>query len=640
MIKFSIKPVSIKQGLVGKLLQRFYSASTSIQPAEKEFSENYDKEMKKFETLTNISKRTREKKPQRNPFVKNLTIGIFDNEILTFPEMQLQEVRNIEKQVADLKKLLHQKHMVNVNSISNKNFRQNLADHKALGLQSSQFLDARECCPLELMRYLDVLSEHQLKDSLIQQEMLGAQTLNKFANESLQKKYLHSIITGEKVVAFALNEHNLIDILNMNTTAKLSEDKKSWILNGTKSFVANGISADFFIVIAVSERALLHEEQVSQLSAFIVDKDSKGVSWKKIEPTDFELAEISFDNVEIPIENVIGKVNEADKILRGIMSDFKLSCGPSCNAISKKTIDKLFQFFVEKSYENFDWLSTDAIRIKLGEIAMEYYVADSVTYLTAGLQDWYSNQDVEVESAIVKILSSEAAYRISSICLDIVGLPATLKNHWARQFHEETLNYLTLHESNDSQKLFIAANGLQHAGQNITNRIKMLRNPLHFSTFWLKNLLFDGGQQNDNPKLDFDLAGHLHPSCNGPSKQLEYCVKRLQFATEILLTRHGIECLNKHGDLRSLANILIDCYAMTAVLARASRSYCIGLQFADFEIVLASVFCNRAVDRVKENVNNIYYTEHKANDRNYLALGKRLVESKGYFISNATSRFF
>lgn len=60
--------------------------------------------------------------------------------------------------------------------------------------------------------------------------------------------------------------------------------------------------------------------------------------------------------------------------------------------------------------------------------------------------------------------ASETAYKISSICLDLLGLPATSKNHWARKAHDDVINYLTLQETNDSQRLFMAQMGLQHAG--------------------------------------------------------------------------------------------------------------------------------------------------------------------------------
>ncbi|ERL88673.1 hypothetical protein D910_06057, partial [Dendroctonus ponderosae] len=209
-----------------KTLERLYS--TSLNPVQKDTEEQYNKELKRFDRLTNIEKRTRPKKPQREPFVKNLLVGKYDNEILTFPELDLGEVRNVEKAVEELGKVLKQNHMVNVSSIGNKQFRQTLADYQAIGLQCSQFLDAKECCPMEFTRYLDTLAEHKLGANLIDNEVMGIQALNTFANVDLQKKYLYPLIKGEMVSAFAIIENELFDLKNMMTTAVLSSDKKHW----------------------------------------------------------------------------------------------------------------------------------------------------------------------------------------------------------------------------------------------------------------------------------------------------------------------------------------------------------------------------------------------------------------------------
>ncbi|KAH1012789.1 complex I assembly factor ACAD9, mitochondrial [Dendroctonus ponderosae] len=637
MINLTLKRVTSNSRLPRKTLERLYS--TSLNPVQKDTEEQYNKELKRFDRLTNIEKRTRPKKPQREPFVKNLLVGKYDNEILTFPELDLGEVRNVEKAVEELGKVLKQNHMVNVSSIGNKQFRQTLADYQAIGLQCSQFLDAKECCPMEFTRYLDTLAEHKLGANLIDNEVMGIQALNTFANVDLQKKYLYPLIKGEMVSAFAIIENELFDLKNMMTTAVLSSDKKHWVLNGNKCFVVNGISADFYVVLAVSEKAVLDSETVNSLSAFIVEKDSKGVSWKKLESANFEIADITFDNVQVPAENLLGPKNAAEKIAEDVIGGMRVSCGPACNAISRNMLNKLHNTFVENSGE-FDLTSTDAVKSKLGEVTMQLYAAESVTYLTAGLKDWYENQDLDVENAIVKVVSSEVAYNISTTCLHMIGSPAALKDHWVRKCQDDIINYLTLHETNESLRMFISLNGLQHTGIMLSETIKKFRNPLHHGLFMLKSMFHLRDQYNDKPKLNYELYGNLHPSCHEPSKQLEYCCKRLQFVADILLRRHGLECVNKHADLRRIADIMIDCYTMTAVLARASRAYCIGLQFSAFEMMMASVYCNIATERVKDNVMNIMYSEYKANDTNFIAIGKRLIESKGHFTCNPITRFF
>lgn len=615
-------------------------SSTSVEPVRKSTEEHYDKELKQFETLTNITKKMRPKKPQRDPFVKNLLLGIFDTEMLGYPQLDLSEVKDTEARTQNLEKLLKQRHMENVDSISDKSFRQNLADHHVIGLQASQFLDGSECTPMQVMRYLETFSEHKLHQSLLHHEMLGVQTLVEFADDRLKKKYLYPVMKGEKVTAFCMTEEKLADINSVQTSAKLTSDEKSWVLNGVKTFVVNGISADYLIVFAATDVVKRDNSRNVSLSAFLVEKDTSGVSWEKLEPADTEIAKIVFDNVQVPTENIIGKVHEGEKVLTSIINGFRLSSGPGCVNLMKNMLNKLHQSAVDQSTEDVEVHKTDAVRSRLGEIAMNLYAAESVTYLTAGLQDIYENQDVSIESAIVKVLSSEGAYNTSTLCWDTLGLPTTFKDHWARIAHKETLNYLTLHETNDSLRMFIALMGLQYAGVKLHEKIKKIRNPLYHGTLMLTRIFTERRNNEDDPKLNLGLDGYLHPALLPASLQLEYCVKRLEFATERILANYGLECVNKHVDLRRLADVMIDCYAMTAMLGRSSRAYCVGLQFNDYDLMLTNAFCNAAKARVQNNVLGLYSVEHRINEKQFFEFSKQFNKRKEYFIESAMRRFF
>ncbi|KAG8236346.1 hypothetical protein J437_LFUL010480, partial [Ladona fulva] len=119
---------------------------------------------------------------------------------------------------------------------------------------------------------------------------------------------------------------------------------------------------------------------------------------------------------------------------------------------------------------------------------------------------------------------------------------------------------------------------------------------------------------------------------------LEYCVLRLQYAVEVALARHGKNIAEEQITLGKIANIAIDTYAMTAVLSRASRSYCIGLRNAAEEILLASTFCFDAHRRVKDNANSIVDGPAYNNDENYKKVAAKVFESHGYFAEHPLTR--
>lgn len=206
-----------------------HSTAHSIQPVIDGNKENYDKAMKTFETITNVTKKTRPKKPNRPPFAKNLFLGKFDNEILTYPQLEKEDLDVLENDTIKLKQVLQQSHMAKCKSLAEKNFRQNLSDYRAFGLQAPQLLNARGYNVTESTKFLETLCEHTLGQSLVTHECLGVQILNLFADDTLKKKYLPSILAGETLISLCLNESDCVDTTSFQTNAAQTQDQKQWV---------------------------------------------------------------------------------------------------------------------------------------------------------------------------------------------------------------------------------------------------------------------------------------------------------------------------------------------------------------------------------------------------------------------------
>ncbi|XP_023018926.2 acyl-CoA dehydrogenase family member enigma [Leptinotarsa decemlineata] len=620
-----------------KLLFNSYATS---QPVVQNPQERFDNQLKDFETLTNINKKARKKKPQKSPFVKNLLLGVFDTDILTYPQLEKDEVHNLEKNVSSVKKLMKQNHMMNCNSLQ-KNFRQNLYDHKAIGLQALQIMDGMECNITESLAFLEALSEHSLAFSIVNNEQLGVQSLVKYGSDYLKKEYLVPAMKGESLTAFCISEAAVMDISNFQTKAELSQDGKLWILNGHKTWVINGVSADILIVFAITDVVKRDTFEETRLSAFVVEKDFQGVSVGSNHQTaGIEATDITFTDTPVPVENVIGEVNKAQELLPSLINEYRLSISSICCTVTRKLLNNMIKDILEKSDEKNLLHKTDAVQEKIGQVTTSLYAMESISYLTAGLIDNYENQDCEMECAIAKIFATENTMKTSLTCLDLIGTLAASETHWANILHKETLLLSILHESSDNLKIITSLLGLQYAGVTLNERIGKIRNPLFYAGFTLAKMWSDRRNVNDDPKLDLKLGEYLHPSTMSSSQNLEYCVKRLEFAVEVLLARHGPEIVNQHMELRRLAEVIIDIYGMTACLGRASRSYCIGLQHGDYEMMIANTFCNYAVARVKENVKLIYLGTYHTNDENYRVLSKRAFKFKEYFPKHPLSRNF
>ncbi|CAH2207677.1 jg25468, partial [Pararge aegeria aegeria] len=89
-------------------------------------------------------------------------------------------------------------------------------------------------------------------------------------------------------------------------------------------------------------------------------------------------------------------------------------------------------------------------------------------------------------------------------------------------------------------------NGIHHAGREMATEIKKIRNPMFNPSFIFKKMIQDRHQEKDAPKLNLHLAEHLHPTFKKPSEQLEYCVLRMRYTCETLMSRHGTEVFDAY----------------------------------------------------------------------------------------------
>lgn len=133
-----------------------------------------------------------------------------------------------------------------------------------------------------------------------------------YGSKELKDKYIPVMITGEKIGAISITEaESGSDAFSMVTSA--TEDGDSYILNGSKMFISNGPIADIFVVFAVTDKS------PKKITAFVVEKDFEGVRTgadiKKMGLNACPTCELILDNVRVPKENILGKLNNGSSIL-------------------------------------------------------------------------------------------------------------------------------------------------------------------------------------------------------------------------------------------------------------------------------------------------------------------------------------
>jgi acyl-CoA dehydrogenase len=248
-------------------------------------------------------------------------------------------------------------------------------------------------------------------------EYLAMTHLNKEASEVLKQKYLIPSVEGDMIGCMCITEpFGGSDVAGMRSTAIKQGD--TYILNGSKTFITNGVYSDYLIVAAKTDPS----DKYKGISIFVVDRDSKGVSATKLNKLGWhasDTGEIAFDNVEIPLENLMG---EEGKGFPYIMQHFaleRLIMGVNAHARAEFAVDYAVKYMQEriafgKSLDKFQ-----ALRHKIAEMASKVDMCREYNYsITNRLND---GQYVVKEASISKLLSTKMADEVIYDALQLLG---------------------------------------------------------------------------------------------------------------------------------------------------------------------------------------------------------------------------
>lgn len=241
--------------------------------------------------------------------------------------------------------------------------------------------------------------------------------LKKEGNDQQKETYLRSSITGEKIGCLCITEpFGGSDVAGMRTTAVKKGDK--YIINGSKTFITNGIYSDYLVVAAKTSP----EKGNKGISIFVMDRDTPGISSTKLDKLGWrasDTAEIAFDNVEIPAENLMG---EEDMGFPYIMQHFaleRLVMGINAHARSEFALDYTVQYMKDRYAFGKSISQFQALRHRVAQLYSEVEVCKTFNYVTAKrLND---GEYVTKEATMSKLISTKIADEVMTECLQFLG---------------------------------------------------------------------------------------------------------------------------------------------------------------------------------------------------------------------------
>jgi len=248
-------------------------------------------------------------------------------------------------------------------------------------------------------------------------EYLAMTHLNEEGSEFIKQKYLVPSVSGEKIGCLCITEpFGGSDVAGIRSTAIKSEEK--YILNGSKTFITNGVYSDYLIVAAKTNP----DEKYKGISIFVVDRDAKGLSATKLDKLGWhasDTGEIAFDNVEIPKENLLG---EEGKGFAYIMQHFaleRLLMGVNAHARAEYAVDYAIQYMSERTAFGKTIDKFQALRHKIAEMASKVDMCKEYNYSIAKrLED---GNYVVKEASMSKMLSTKIADEVIYDALQLLG---------------------------------------------------------------------------------------------------------------------------------------------------------------------------------------------------------------------------
>lgn len=288
-------------------------------------------------------------------------------------------------------------------------------------------------------------------------QSIGANVIYLGGSEDQKKKYLTPLASGEKIAAFCLTEAQAgSDSFNLRTKAELVDG--NWVLNGEKLWITNGGIADIVSVFARTPKGI---------SAFIVETTNSGFHAgppeKKMGIKGSTTNAITFDNVKVPEENLVGKDGRGFLLAMKTLDAGRLGLGAACLGAAKELLEMSTMYAKEREQFDEPISHFQAIQFYLAEMGTMIYNMESIVYRTA--VDYDLGKNISRQTAMVKLYCSDALDKVADLAVQIHGGMGYSRELPVERFYRDSRINRIFEGTNEIQKLIIARDILKKNGK-------------------------------------------------------------------------------------------------------------------------------------------------------------------------------
>ena len=491
-------------------------------------------------------------------------------------------------------------------------------EHKQPGLVPSLLKKAGELglLMIDIPKKYDGLGESKATSMLVSEKMarigswavsagahagIGTLPIVYFGNPEQKKRYLPRLATGEILSCYCLTETGSgSDALSLKTKAVLSPDGKHYILNGGKQFITNAGFADLFIVYAKVDG--------DKFSAFIVEKAGTegiqiGAEEKKLGLKGSSTCSITFENVKVPKENLLGEIGKGHKIAFNILNIGRFKLGAGAMGPCKVMLAEAIKYGKVRVQFGKPIIDFGMLRRKVADMAIKIYAGESMAYRIAGMMDAglksVDEDDVvkqmeiieeyAIEDSIIKVYGTEVINYVADESLQMFGGYGFTEEYPIERPYRDCRVDRIFEGTNEINRLLIPGTILRRASKG--------QLPL-FEFIARINSELEEKSKSRISKTSGPLAWAV--------RACELSKRVALYASNLAVQKYALAIQDEQEVMETMANMIIDTYAMDSACARTLQLIeDRGKTKTRVQMDITNVLCQESYDRINLLARNI-----------------------------------
>ncbi|HXX62481.1 MAG TPA: acyl-CoA dehydrogenase family protein [Bacteroidota bacterium] len=289
-------------------------------------------------------------------------------------------------------------------------------------------------------------------------QSIGANAIYIGGSEFLKKKYLVPLAEGKMIAAFALTEV-LAGSDSFNLRTKAVKEGSEWVINGEKMWITNGGIADVVSTFARTSRGI---------TGFVIETKTPGFTAgppeKKMGIRGSVTTPISFENLRVPEENMLGEEGRGFLVAMKTLDAGRLGLGAACTGAAKELLEMSAKYAKERRQFDVPIAQFEAIQFMLAEMSTLVYAMESMVYRTAAAYD--EGTPISRQSATVKLFCSESLDKVADYAVQIHGGMGYSRELPIERYYRDSRINRIFEGTNEIQKLVIAREVLKKGGKN------------------------------------------------------------------------------------------------------------------------------------------------------------------------------